>query len=40
MISQQQFLGAQVMSKDMYVNVPMQMAPESTATNMASGTKA
>lgn len=40
MISQQQFQGAQVMPKEMYINVPMQMAPESTATNMASGTKA
>jgi hypothetical protein len=30
----------QVMPKSMYVNVAMQMTPESTATNTASGTKA
>jgi hypothetical protein len=28
------------MPKDMYINVAMQMEPESTATNTASGTKA
>jgi hypothetical protein len=30
----------QVMPKSMYINVAMQMAPKSQATNTASGTKA
>lgn len=32
--------GQQIMPKSMYINVAMQMAPQSGASNTASGTKA
>jgi hypothetical protein len=32
--------GAQIMPKEMYVNVAMQMTPPSSASNTASSTKA